>query len=154
MFSRNMKPEYVSIDDLATVFPETEQAQATDDSDSRKNIVRNDEIVKEHLRFAESKVESYLLEYDLPFDTPPHSIRWSVLVIAAYMLMLRGDLSTSDNVQEMYNNVIGWLEMVRKGEASLPGLQTTDEDFVGFGTRKNMQYEYFPYQDFQSNYII
>lgn len=150
------KPEYVSIDDLETVLPEIEQAKATDDSTSRKvdNLVRDDSIVKEHLRFAESKVESYLIEYTLPLSNPPHSIRWAVLVIASYMLMLRSDMNVSEQTREMYDNVVNWLDMVRKGEATIPNVQTVPDDFVGFGDTSDMKYNYFPYSDFAATYVL
>jgi phage gp36-like protein len=150
------KPDYVSIDDLETVLPEIEQAKATDDSTSRKvdNLTRNDSIIKEHLRFAESKVESYLVEYTVPLSDPPHSVRWAVLVIASYMLMLRSDMNVSEQTREMYDSVVNWLNMVRQGKATIPNVSTMPNDFVGFGDKSDMKYDHFPYSDFASTYVL
>src|SRR6056297_1902309 len=96
------KPEYVSESDLVNVLSEQEQANLTDDSasGSQDTLTKDSTIITEHLRYAESRVESYLTGYDLPLDDAPYSIQHAVLVMAAYMLFQRDDMAVSDQVAD------------------------------------------------------
>ena len=145
------KPEYVSESDLVNVLSEQEQANLTADyaSGSQDTLTKDSAIITEHLRYAESRVESYLTGYELPLDNPPYSIQHAVLVMAAYMLFQRDDMAVSDQVADMYERVIEWLRGVRDGDQALPEAGDEDPaDFVGFADKEDMVWDEYPYSDF------
>jgi len=138
---------YVSVSDLKDVMPEQDQAEATDDI-SPTNPTRDEDMLERFLIRAESRVESYLVGYELPLDPAPAMVDWAVLVCATYMLYQRGDLATSEEVKTNYDEIMEWLNMVRKGDATLPRKTEDDDDFVGFGQKDSMIWGNYPHRDY------
>jgi phage gp36-like protein len=143
-----MTPDYVTKDQLEIIIAPQVMAMATDDSPS-DSFVTDTSILDDHLAIAESRVESYLLEYDLEQieDDPPPVIIWAVTFIAAYTLFQRSDLTTSEDVRESYMEVMNWLSEVQEGKATIPGLDSYDETFTGFGDTSTMYLNRIPHSD-------
>jgi phage gp36-like protein len=143
-----MTPDYVTTDQLEIIITEQDMAMATDDSQSDTFIV-DQSVVKDHLAIAESRVESYLVDYDLERieEEPPPVIIWAVTFIAAYTLFQRSDLTTSEDVRESYMEVMNWLSEVQEGKATIPGLDSYDETFTGFGDTSTMYLNRIPHSD-------
>lgn len=141
-------PDYAKEEHLKSIITEQDIAQATDDSRSEQLII-DDDILDDHLAFAEGRVESYLVEYDLTEveNNPPAVIIWAVSFIAAYTLMQRADLKTSEDVRESYQEVLRWLSDVQEGQATVPGLDSYDSTFVGFGDTSTMIIDRIPHSD-------
>lgn len=141
-------PNFTSRDDLVSVVTDQDLAAATDDQ-KRKHLVQNKDIIDDHLAFAESRVESYLVDYDLSEvrNNAPPAVVWAVLFVAAYSLYQRSDLQTSTEVSEAYNEALNWLMDVRAGEATIPGLSAYDKSFVGFGDTSTMIIDRVPHSD-------
>lgn len=143
-----LTPDYTSQAQLRSIITEQDMAAATDDTRGEQFAI-DEEIIDNHLAYAESRVESYLVEYDLEEveNNPPPVIIWAVTFIAAYTLFQRADLKTSEEVQQSYQEVMTWLEQVRAGEATIPGLDSFDSTFVGFGDTSTMIIDRVPHSD-------
>jgi len=143
-------PKYVTLSEFKNVLSEDEQAQLTDDtiSGSQDTATRDDDMAKDFLAYAESRVESYLTGYSLPLDTAPPSIQHAIYVLAAYMLFQRDDVAVSEDVETSYQRVLEWLKNIQSGDAQLPQIDEDDADFVGFGDESTMIWDEFPYSDF------
>lgn len=143
-----MTPDYVTKDQLKIIITERDMAAATDDSQSSEPIA-DDSILDDHVAIAESRVESYLVGYDLEKirDNPPPVIIWAVTFIAAYTLFQRADLTTSEDVRESYMEVMNWLSEVQEGTATIPGLDEFDDSFIGFGDTSTMYLDRIPHSD-------
>lgn len=143
-----MTPDYVTKDQLEIIITSQDMAAATDDSRS-ESLVADDGILEDHIAIAESRVESYLVEYDLEKvqDDPPPVVVWAVTFIAAYTLFQRSDLTTSEDVRESYMEVMNWLSEVQEGTATIPGLDSYDDTFIGFGDTSTMILDRIPHSD-------
>lgn len=143
-----MTPDYVTKDQLEIIITSQDMAMATDDSQSEA-LTADNAILEDHLAIAESRVESYLVEYDLEeiADDPPPVIVWAVTFIAAYTLFQRSDLTTSDDVRDSYMEVMNWLSEVQEGKATIPGLDSYDDTFTGFGDTSTMYLDRIPHSD-------
>jgi len=143
---------YVDMSEFSDVMTEEEQAQATDDSYggggtiSSDGPTRDEQMVERFLGRAESRVDMYLIHYERPLDPVPEIVKYTVMVIARYMLDARGDGAVSENVQKSRDQAIMWLEDLRDGKIDLGGdLEEQGEAY--FGDREGGTFGEYPFSD-------
>jgi Protein of unknown function (DUF1320). len=130
--------EYTTLSDFSDVMTETEQAEATDDSYAQGGTIngsgptRDDQMTKRFLKRAESIADTYVgTRYTIPLTNPSPMFKYTVMVIARYLLDDRGDGDVSEHVMESYNMAIGWLEDIRDEVAGIEGSEEEIEDYYG-----------------------
>jgi len=143
--------EYVSLDTFSDVMREDEQAMASDDTrgtDPNTTPSRDDAMVKRFLKRAESRAESYLINYERPLDNVPMSLEYCIYILARHMLLERGDGTVSEEARQSYQECLTWLENVRDGMVDLEPAEEEDlEDFVGHGTYGALVFSEYPFVD-------
>lgn len=144
--------DYVTLEEFSDVMPEEEQAEATDDSYGEDGTItssgptRDDQMVKRFLKRAESFANSYLSFYERPVNPVPHTLKYTVMILARYYLDERADGSVSEDIQQSYNNAMDWLKDIRDGEIDLGG-DVEEQTGAYFGERAGGAFEEGPFSD-------
>lgn len=144
--------DYVTASELDFVMSAERQAEATDDSSGPNDTPTADtDKIDQALKFAESTAESYLIGYELPIAPVPFSLKYAILNIAKYYLLVRDGRASEDEIGR-YDEAIEWLRAVNQGEARLPDVDEDPEEFVGNVDTDTMTFEDLPWTDYDYFY--
>ena len=100
------------INDIYFVASEDKVAGLTDweSTSPNEDDTVDEQRLERFILFAESWVESYLREYELPLKEVPEALKWAILYIALYMMMERSPNEVPENIQETRDSIIAWLQ--------------------------------------------
>lgn len=139
---------YVTLDEFETVLPYNDQAESSQTVNVPGNsTIRNDGMVEQMLKYAESHAESYLTRYELPLTNPPEILKYFIFVITRYYLFDRGDGQVSEDVEKSFNRAISWLERVRTEQIDLAQVEDEIGVLRGFGDQDSMVFNELPFSD-------
>lgn len=104
---------YCTTQNLIDRFGETELIQRTDRTGTG---VIDTAVLNEAISDADAEIDGYLTAYALPLTTIPANLERMACDIARYYLF--GDVMI-DQVKARYDNAIGYLKLVAKGQISI-----------------------------------
>ncbi|MDP1673371.1 MAG: DUF1320 domain-containing protein [Burkholderiales bacterium] len=115
---------YATKQDMIDRFGETELVQITNQEDHAATVI-NDTVLNQALADADAEIDGYLIgRYALPLASVPATLKRNACDIARYHLY---DNRVTEQVQKRYDNVVAFLRMLAKGDASL-GLDAAHQE--------------------------
>lgn len=120
---------YATKQDMIDRFGETELVQITNQEDHAAETI-DDSVLNQALADADAEIDGYLIgRYALPLASVPATLKRNACDIARYHLY---DDRVTEQVQKRYDNVIAFLRMLAKGDASL-GLDAAQQETATTG---------------------